>query len=72
MFLIAQKADGALRDALSIFDRLTTLLKNITLAKTAEVLNILDYDQYLKIVGLAKENNIPEFLSALMILLKRI
>ena len=60
LFLIAQKADGALRDALSIFDRLTTFTqKNITLAKAAEVLNILDYDQYLKIVDLAKENNIP-------------
>jgi len=43
LFLIAQKADGALRDALSIFDRLTTFSqKNITLANAAEILNILD------------------------------
>lgn len=63
LFLIAQKADGALRDALSIFDRLATFSqKNITLAKAAEVLNILDYDQYLNIVDLAKENNIPAVL----------
>lgn len=65
LYLIAQKADGALRDALSIFDRLSTFSqKNITLEKAAEVLNILDYDQYLKIVDLAKENDIPGVLTA--------
>jgi DNA polymerase-3 subunit gamma/tau len=48
-FLIAQKADGALRDALSIFDRLPLLLRKYYFAKAAEVLNILDYDQYLKL-----------------------
>lgn len=72
LFLIAQKADGALRDALSIFDRLTTFTqKNITLAKAAEVLNILDYDQYLNIVDLAKENNIPGILSAFNEIVKK-
>ena len=72
LFLIAQKADGALRDALSIFDRLTTFTqKNITLAKAAEVLNILDYDQYLKIVDLAKENNIPGILTAFNDIVKK-
>lgn len=64
LYLIAQKADGALRDALSIFDRLSTFSqKNITLEKAAEVLNILDYDQYLKIVDLAKDNDIPSVLT---------
>ena len=64
LFLIAQKADGALRDALSIFDRLTTFSqKNITLANAAEILNILDYDQYLKVADLAKENDIPAILA---------
>lgn len=63
LYLVAQKADGALRDALSIFDRLSTFTqKNITLAKAAEVLNILDYEQYLRIVDLAHENKIPEIL----------
>lgn len=72
LFLIAQKADGALRDALSIFDRLTTFTqKNITLAKAAEVLNILDYDQYLNIVDLAKENNIPSILAAFNEIVKK-
>lgn len=60
LFLIAQKADGALRDALSIFDRLATFThNNITLAKAAEVLNILDYDQYINIAAQARQNDIP-------------
>ncbi len=72
LYLIAQKADGALRDALSIFDRLSTFSqKNITVAKAAEVLNILDYDQYLKIIDLAKENKIPEVLFAFNEIVKR-
>lgn len=72
LYLIAQKADGALRDALSIFDRLSTFSqKNITLAKAAEVLNILDYDQYLNIVDLAKENKIPEVLFAFNEIVKK-
>ncbi|WP_407402536.1 DNA polymerase III subunit gamma/tau [Chryseobacterium sp.] len=72
LYLIAQKADGALRDALSIFDRLSTFSqKNITLAKAAEVLNILDYDEYLKIVDLAIENKIPEVLLAFNDIVKK-
>lgn len=72
LFLVAQKADGALRDALSIFDRLATFSqKNITLAKAAEVLNILDYDQYLKIADLAKENNISGILMAFNEIVKK-
>ena len=63
LFLVAQKADGALRDALSIFDRLATFSqKNITLAKAAEILNILDYD---------KENNITGILFAFNEIVKR-
>ncbi|MBW8360415.1 MAG: DNA polymerase III subunit gamma/tau [Weeksellaceae bacterium] len=72
LYMIAQKADGALRDALSIFDRLSTFSqKNITLQKAAEVLNILDYDQYLKIVDLANENNIPDVLTAFNEIVKK-
>ena len=72
LYLIAQKADGALRDALSIFDRLSTFSqKNITLAKAAEVLNVLDYDQYLTIVDLAHENKISETLFALNEIIKK-
>lgn len=72
LYLIAQKADGALRDALSIFDRLSTFSqKNITLAKAAEVLNILDYDQYLNIADLAKKGDIPSVLSAFNEIVKK-
>ena len=72
LYLVAQKADGALRDALSIFDRLSTFTqKNITLAKAAEVLNILDYDQYLNIVDLAQENKISETLFAFNEIVKK-
>lgn len=72
LYLIAQKADGALRDALSIFDRLSTFTqKNITLEKAAEVLNILDYDQYLNIVDLAHQNNISETLRSFNEIVKK-
>ncbi len=50
MHLIAQKADGAMRDALSIFDRITSFSgKKITAKDVIENLNILDYDYYFKI-----------------------
>lgn len=49
--LIAQKADGGLRDALSMFDLIVTFSSNNTIsyAKTIENLHILDYDYYFKI-----------------------
>jgi len=63
LFLIAQKADGALRDALSIFDRLATFTnRNISLEDTTETLNILDYDYYIQIADLAKKNDIPNII----------
>lgn len=72
LFLVAQKADGALRDALSIFDRLSTFTqKNITVSQAAEVLNILDYDQYLNIVDLAAHGNIPKILTAFSEIVKK-
>jgi DNA polymerase III subunit gamma/tau len=49
--IIAQKADGALRDALSIFDQIVSFGgKNITYKHVIENLNVLDYDYYFKIV----------------------
>ena len=51
LHLIAQKADGALRDALSIFDRIASLSnQHITLDVVTSNLNILDYDYYFKVV----------------------
>ena len=49
--IIAQKADGALRDALSIFDQMVSFSgKNITYKSVIENLNVLDYDYYFRIV----------------------
>ncbi len=51
LHLIAQKADGALRDALSLFDLILTYASGnlITYKDTAENLHILDYDYYFKL-----------------------
>ena len=50
MHLIAQKADGAMRDALSIFDRITSFSgKKISAKDVIENLNILDYEYYFRI-----------------------
>ncbi len=66
LYLIAQKADGALRDALSIYDKLVTFCQgNITLASAAENLNVLDYEYYLRVVDLALENKLQEMLMVL-------
>ena len=51
LHIIAQKADGALRDALSIFDRVVSFSGNqIKYADVIENLNVLDYDYYFKVV----------------------
>ncbi len=51
LHLIAQKADGALRDALSIFDMVATFTnRDITYKSTAENLHILDYDYYFRLM----------------------
>jgi DNA polymerase-3 subunit gamma/tau len=48
--VIAQKADGAMRDALSIFDQVVAFSgKNITYEQVIENLNVLDYDYYFKV-----------------------
>lgn len=63
LHLIAQKADGALRDALSIFDRLVTFGEgSLTLEGVADTLNVLDYDTYFAITDACLENKIPEAL----------
>jgi DNA polymerase III subunit gamma/tau len=51
LHIIGQKADGALRDALSIFDRITSasLDKRIRYADVIDNLNVLDYDYYFQI-----------------------
>lgn len=58
LHVIAQKADGALRDSLSIFDRIVSFSgKKITYNDVITNLNVLDYDYYFKIVdGLMAED----------------
>lgn len=63
LHIIAQKADGAMRDALSIFDRVVSFAgKNLTRQAVTENLNVLDYETYFKSTQLILENNIPDLL----------
>ncbi len=63
LHIIAQKADGAMRDALSIFDRVVSFSgKNLTRKAVTENLNVLDYDTYFSTTQLILENNIPQLL----------
>jgi DNA polymerase-3 subunit gamma/tau len=63
LHLIAQKSDGALRDALSIFDQIVTFCgSNITYKHVIENLNMLDYDYYFRIVESAIKEDIPSSL----------
>ena len=63
LFLIANKCDGALRDALSIFDRLVNFTDgNITKELAYKNLNILDHDVYFKATNLILGNDITNCL----------
>ena len=63
LHIIAQKADGAMRDALSIFDRVVSFSgKNLTRQAVTENLNVLDYDTYFTSTDYILENKIPELL----------
>ena len=65
LHIIAQKADGAMRDALSIFDRVVSYCgKNLTRQAVNENLNVLDFEYYITITNLLLENKIPELLMA--------
>lgn len=60
LYLIAQKADGALRDALSIFDQMVSFCgTTISHKAVIENLNILDHDYYFKVVENALNEDIP-------------
>ncbi|MGY5849775.1 DNA polymerase III subunit gamma/tau [Salegentibacter sp. F14] len=63
LHIIAQKADGAMRDALSIYDRVVSFSgKDLTRQAVTENLNVLDYDTYMKVTDLILENDIPGLL----------
>lgn len=57
--VVAQKADGGMRDALSIFDQLVAFCgNNITYERTIEVLNVLNADYYFKLVEQALQHDV--------------
>lgn len=63
LHVIAEKADGALRDALSIFDQIVSYCdNNITYDAVIKNLNILDYDYYFRLTDSLYEGNIHQAL----------
>ncbi|MED6303250.1 MAG: DNA polymerase III subunit gamma/tau [Bacteroidota bacterium] len=63
LHVIAEKADGALRDALSCFDLMVNFCEgDITYKKVIQNLNILDHDYYFNLIDLVLENKIHESL----------
>lgn len=64
--LIAQKADGAMRDALSTFDRMVNFTnRNLAVKSVSENLNVLDHDTFFSITTLILNHDIQGLLSAL-------
>ena len=64
--VIAEKADGGMRDALSIFDQAASFCQgDITYAKVIEDLNVLDADNYFNIIDLCLQNKTAELMSLL-------
>ena len=67
--IIAEKADGGMRDALSIFDQAASFCQgNITYDKVIEDLNVLDSKNYFQIIDLSLENKVSD----IMVLLNRV
>lgn len=63
LHIIAQKADGAMRDALSIFDRVVSFSgKELTRKAVTENLNVLDYDTYFEATDFILDHAIPQLL----------
>ncbi len=61
--VIAEKADGGMRDALSIFDQAASFCQgNITYNKVIEDLNVLDSEYYFQIINLSQENKVSDIM----------
>ena len=61
--VIAEKADGGMRDALSIFDQVASFCQgNITYQKVIEDLNVLDAENYFQIIDLAVQNKVTDIM----------
>lgn len=70
--VIAEKADGGMRDALSIFDQVASFSQgHITFEKTIEDLNVLDADNYFKTVDLALDNKVADIMLLLNTILSK-
>ncbi len=72
LHIIAQRADGGLRDALSMFDRVVSFCGNrLAYDKVAESLNVLDYNTYFEAVDLVLAENYPQLLTLFDTILKK-
>ena len=72
LFLIAQKADGSLRDALSIYDRMVSFTKaDLNEKSVADNLNLLDNETYCRLGKIIFNNNIAELIKSYDLLIKR-
>lgn len=72
LYIIAQKADGCMRDALSMFDKVTTFCNSqLTVAGVSSALNILDYDTYFAFIEKLRSGDYNGSLLALDSVLKR-
>ena len=61
--IIAEKADGGMRDALSVFDQVASFCQgNITYQKVIDDLNVLDTENYFNIINLALENKVADIM----------
>ncbi len=70
--VIAEKADGGMRDALSIFDQVASFCQgNITYQKVREDLNILDDENYFRIIDLSLENKVSDIMLIVNSILSR-
>lgn len=66
LLVIAEKADGGMRDALSIFDQVTSYCEgNITYQKVIEDLNVLDYDEYFGMTDTLLSGDVPKAMAKL-------
>ncbi len=62
--VIAEKADGGMRDALSVFDQAASFCQgNITYAKVIEDLNVLDTENYFNLIDLCLDNKVFEVMT---------
>ena len=70
--IIAQKADGGMRDALSIFDQIVSFTEgNITYNQVIKSLNVLDFESFYKVVDLVIDKKIPDLMLELNSILQK-